>query len=86
LSDQASFHDLNIASHYCDEILYLHKGLTAGHGTLDAVFSGQMISRVFGVDTQLIAYPSSGRLLVSFNTGERAAPCPQRANASFTSV
>lgn len=83
MSDQASFHDLNIASHYCDEILYLRKGLTAGHGTLDAVFSGQMISRVFGVDTQLIAYPSSGRLLVSFNTGESAAPLSTESECKF---
>ncbi|MGV8122642.1 MAG: ABC transporter ATP-binding protein [Candidatus Xenobiia bacterium LiM19] len=69
----ASFHDLNIASHYCGDIFFLHKGLMAGNGSVDAVFSEEMILKVFGVPTQLIAHPSTGRPLVFFRSSEQAA-------------
>jgi len=65
----ASFHDLNIASHYCGEIFFLHSGRLAGSGPVDAVFSEEMIKNVFGVPTQLIAHPSTGRPLVFFRSG-----------------
>jgi len=69
----ASFHDLNTASHYCGDIFFIHKGMMAGNGSVDTVFSEEMIQRVFGVATQLIAHPSTGRPLVFFKNDEHSA-------------
>jgi len=45
----ASFHDLNLASAMCDQLLVLDKGKLVEQGTPTEVITSEMLSNVFGV-------------------------------------
>lgn len=45
----ASFHDLNLASAMCDNLLVLNQGKLVCQGTPKAVLTKEMLSDVFGV-------------------------------------
>ncbi len=53
----ASFHDLNLASAMCDNILLLKEGKLIRQGTPAEVFNKSMLSDVFGVDTDIALHP-----------------------------
>lgn len=45
----ASFHDLNLASAMCDQLIVLNKGKLVEQGTPQEVITSEMLSNVFGV-------------------------------------
>ncbi len=45
----ASFHDLNLASAMCDQLIVLNKGKLVEQGTPQKVITSEMLSNVFGV-------------------------------------
>ncbi len=49
----ASFHDLNLASAMCDQLLVLNKGKLVEQGTPKEVLTSEMLSSVFGVCAQV---------------------------------
>ena len=49
----ASFHDLNLASAMCDQLLVLNKGKLVEQGTPQEVITSEMLSSVFGVCAQV---------------------------------
>jgi iron complex transport system ATP-binding protein len=49
----ASFHDLNLASAMCDQLLVLNKGKLVEQGTPKEVITPEMLSSVFGVCAQV---------------------------------
>jgi len=49
----ASFHDLNLASAMCDQLLVLKKGKLVEQGTPKEVITPEMLSSVFGVCAQV---------------------------------
>ena len=53
----ASFHDLNLASAMCDNIIVLKDGELVTQGTPSTVFNEQMLSDVFGVCAQVSVHP-----------------------------
>jgi iron complex transport system ATP-binding protein len=48
-----SFHDLNLASAMCDQLLVLDKGKLVEQGTPQEVITSEMLSNVFGVCAQV---------------------------------
>jgi iron complex transport system ATP-binding protein len=53
----ASFHDLNLASAMCDQLLVLDKGKLVEQGSPQAVITSEMLSNVFGVCAQVSLHP-----------------------------
>ncbi len=49
----SSFHDLNLASAMCDQLLVLNKGKLVEQGTPQEVITSEMLSNVFGVCAQV---------------------------------
>jgi iron complex transport system ATP-binding protein len=49
----ASFHDLNLASAMCDQLLVLDKGKLVEQGSPQEVITSEMLSNVFGVCAQV---------------------------------
>ncbi len=43
----ASFHDLNLAAAFCDELVVLHEGRVAAQGRVDEVMTEDLIARIF---------------------------------------
>lgn len=55
------FHDLNLAAEYCDRLIVLNGGRVDTIGTPDEVLTGDMISRVYGVNVTTQRNPVSNR-------------------------
>ena len=53
----ASFHDLNLASAMCDQLLVLNQGKLVSQGTPSEVITSEMLSQVFGVCAQVNVHP-----------------------------
>ncbi len=53
----ASFHDLNLASAMCDNLLVLDKGKLISEGSPKMVLTSKMLSDVFGVCAQVTEHP-----------------------------
>ncbi len=61
----AIFHDLNIASMYCDRLLLLNKGEIARIGTPTEVLDETVLKHVYQVDFKPLPHPSVPSALVS---------------------
>ncbi|WIY52288.1 ABC transporter ATP-binding protein [Devosia sp. YIM 151766] len=48
----ASFHDLNLAARYCDEVLLLDHGKLVAQGPVDAVLTRENLAQIYRVDGQ----------------------------------
>jgi iron complex transport system ATP-binding protein len=57
----SSLHDLNLASHYCHQLFFIHGGKLAVSGPVKEIFTEEVISRVFGIDAKIITHPYSKR-------------------------
>ncbi|MDP8956461.1 MAG: ABC transporter ATP-binding protein [Actinomycetota bacterium] len=57
----AIFHDLNLASAYCDRIHALFGGSVAAVGTPGEVITGKTLREIFGIDADVISSGSPGR-------------------------
>jgi iron complex transport system ATP-binding protein len=58
------FHDLSLASKYCDRLLVMKDGLVAADGTPDEVVTPDLLMRVYGVAASVIPHPVVGRPVV----------------------
>ena len=56
-------HDFNMASEYAHHIFVLAEGKLLAEGPPDEVFTSEMLMSVFGIESQVIAHPVSGRPL-----------------------
>lgn len=65
----ASFHDLNLASALCDELLVLNEGQLASAGTPKDVLTESMLSDVFNVCAQVEPHPQHGAPHVTYFYG-----------------
>ena len=57
----AIFHDLNLASAFCDRLYALAHGQVVAAGDPGAVLTGTLVREVFGVEAEVMANPSTGR-------------------------
>jgi len=60
----AVFHDLNIASQYCDKLILLKKGKIFAIGRVKDVLTAENIERVYGIKVTIKQNDISGKLLV----------------------
>ncbi|RAP76172.1 ABC transporter ATP-binding protein [Paenibacillus montanisoli] len=56
----AVLHDLNLAAHYCDELLVLHDGGIEAFGPPAAVIRPEMIQAVYGANAIVLPHPDTG--------------------------
>lgn len=64
-------HDLNLAAQFCDQLLVLRDGKTAGQGLPSEVLTEDFIREVFRVDPALVMHPENGapQVLLTANRG-----------------
>ena len=55
------FHDLNLASAYCDRIYALFDGSVAAVGTPAEVITTKTLREIFGIDAEVVSSGTSGR-------------------------
>ncbi|GGZ53745.1 ABC transporter [Streptomyces inusitatus] len=60
----AVLHDLNQAARYATHLIALHEGKVVAEGAPSEVVTAELVERVFGVRSQVIADPESGTPLV----------------------
>lgn len=65
----ASFHDLNLAASYCDQLMLLEKGKVLAAGTPEQVLIEANISKVFGRPCLIDQNPFDGKPRVTFASG-----------------
>jgi len=66
----ATFHDLNIASRFCDKLIAMKAGRIAAVGRPEDVIRPEVISRVYGVEAEVIRC-SDGLVVVPRRSGGR---------------
>ena len=57
-------HDLNLAARYADHLVAIAGGTVYQSGSPEEVLTTDMVRTVFGIDSQIIADPTSGRPLM----------------------
>ncbi|MFT3886746.1 MAG: ABC transporter ATP-binding protein [Arachnia sp.] len=57
-------HDLNLAARYADHLVAIADGTVYQSGSPEEVLTTDMVRTVFGIDSQIIADPTSGRPLM----------------------
>lgn len=62
----ASFHDINLAAAYCDELLVLQQGQLQAVGTPEQVLTPALLQQVFGRPCLVDRSPFDGRCRVTF--------------------
>ncbi len=63
-----ALHDLNLATE-ADQVVVLAAGRVVAAGRPDAVLTGELIGRVYGVEATVIAHPTTGAPLIAFGRG-----------------
>ncbi len=66
LSAVVSLHDLNLAARYCDRVLVLARGTAVACGTPVDVLRPSLLREVFGVDSEVLDDPRTGRPWLAF--------------------
>ncbi len=61
----AVIHDLNLAAHYCDRLVLLHRGRVVSIGTPESVLNPDNIKNTFGVDVIVWRYAITNHYYVS---------------------
>ncbi|KPD00909.1 Iron(3+)-hydroxamate import ATP-binding protein FhuC [Geobacillus sp. BCO2] len=62
----AVFHDMNVASLYCDRVLVLKEGKTAALGTPTDVMTPALLEEVFAAPIVRLAHPATAKPMFSF--------------------
>ncbi|SKC92463.1 ABC transporter ATP-binding protein [Maledivibacter halophilus] len=62
----AAIHDLNIALKYCNKICAIKEGKVVAYGTKEEVITPKIISKLFGVNSKIIADDETGIKSVAF--------------------
>jgi ABC-type glutathione transport system ATPase component len=70
----AVFHDLNLASEYCDRLVLLDRGRVDGQGSPQAVLTTDRIGRVYSVPVLVTRNPVSSRPHIVVYAGMSHAP------------
>ena len=60
LAALAIFHDLNLASQFCDQLLLLDKGRVAARGAPAQVLTPTVIQGAYGARVEVMAHPQNG--------------------------
>ncbi len=68
-----AFHDLNLASEYCDELALLRDGRLVALGPPAEVLTAEGIAAVYGMVVPLLRHPDSGRPAILPPAAERDA-------------
>jgi iron complex transport system ATP-binding protein len=76
------FHDLSLASEYCDSLLLMHKGTIVARGTPAEVLTPALISSAYGLDVSVVRHPQSGRPVVLLPPAPRNETDPDLASES----
>ena len=63
----ASFHDLNLAAGFCDELIVLHEGALHAYGTPEDVVTEAMVSEIFKAKVMIDAHPGTGAPRVTYD-------------------
>ncbi|MFC4770250.1 ABC transporter ATP-binding protein [Effusibacillus consociatus] len=62
----AALHDLNIAGVYCDRLYVIESGEIVTSGTPEEVLRPELLRNVFGVETEVIIHPITGKPHITF--------------------
>ncbi len=62
----AVMHDLNLASFFCDRLIFLKQGRIVSQGPTDAVLTPETIAKVYGVEAEITANTFTNCRQVSF--------------------
>ena len=61
-----SIHDLNLASLYCDRLIFMYQGKIVEYGTPEEVLTGENIKRYFQISAQITKNVSTGKLQIYY--------------------
>ena len=67
ISVLASFHDLNLAAAFCDQLLVLNRGKLVAQGASDEVLNEQLIAEVFNANVTIDRHPTANVPRVSYD-------------------
>lgn len=67
-----AMHDLNLAALYCDDLLFLKNGHTAGAGPVKDVFDECTLTDIYGTDIRVGSHPVTGAPQAHFVPGGAA--------------
>lgn len=62
-------HDLNLASLYCDKIIFLYQGRIVDYGTPEEVLTHENIKSYFGIESQITKNEVTGKLQIYYLPG-----------------
>lgn len=65
----SSIHDLNLASLYCDRILFMHQGTITAYGTPEEVLTRENIRRYFGIEAQVTMNETTKKIQIYYLPG-----------------
>ena len=65
----SSIHDLNLASLYCDKIIFLYQGRIVDYGTPEEVLTRENIKSYFGIESQITKNEVTGKLQIYYLPG-----------------
>jgi len=78
----AAIHDLNLAAHYCDELLLLSNGRVAAHGPPESVLTETALEAAFDANAVVSQHPVTGSVYVTaLPDGDRVAESEPSADA-----
>lgn len=63
----ASFHDLNLAAAFCDELIVLNEGMLVSQGPPEAVLTEQMIKSVYRTNCIVDRHPVHNHVRISYD-------------------
>ncbi|PFG33581.1 putative F420-0 ABC transporter ATP-binding protein [Sanguibacter antarcticus] len=63
----AALHDLNLAAGTCDHVILLAGGRVVAAGTVTDVLVPEVVDDVYGVRTEILRHPSTGRPVLTFS-------------------
>ena len=62
----AALHDLNLAAAFCDHVLVLAEGRLVAAGAPADVLTPALVADVYGVDSDVLTHPRTGRPVIAF--------------------
>jgi iron complex transport system ATP-binding protein len=62
----AALHELNLAAAYCDRLVVLKAGKLVAAGSPEAVLQPALIREVYGVWSEVVTHPLTGKLNITF--------------------
>lgn len=65
----SSIHDLNLASLYCDRIIFLYQGKIVDRGTPEEVLTKENIRKYFGIEAQVTRNEATGKMQIYYLPG-----------------